>query len=158
PFLLAAVALVGVAAATAWLPGLGVALERKGEPRSVDAIVLTYGAMMTPSGIAEADRLYRAGWANVIVLSDFHPQERAWDGGYLRPLVRRQLLRRGVPDAALLDLGPLPDNESEEASVLRDLFAARGWHSALLVARDYRVRRTVASINRATAPGSIDLI
>jgi uncharacterized SAM-binding protein YcdF (DUF218 family) len=154
---LALAALVAFAAAALWLPALGSSLTARAEPRRADAIVLTYGAMMLPEGLDEAEALYRDGWAQRIVLSDFQIEQREWDTDHVQPIARRRLLRRGIPESALLPLAPAPTNELNEAAQLRDLFADNGWESALLVVRDYRALRTILTLRRASG-AELDLI
>jgi uncharacterized SAM-binding protein YcdF (DUF218 family) len=152
------VALVALAALSAWLPAVGSALTARAEPRRADAIVLTYGAMMLPEGLAEAEGLYQAGWAPTIVLSDFRIDQRGWDTDRVQAIARRRLLRRGISETALVQVTPVPTNELNEAELLRDLFAARGWTSALLVVRDYRALRTTMTLRRAASGAELDLI
>jgi uncharacterized SAM-binding protein YcdF (DUF218 family) len=151
---LAAALVVG----SAWLPTVGTTLAAEAELRPADAIVLTYAAMMVPEGLVEAERLYRGGWAGTIALSDFQIEQRGWDFDRLEPLTRRRLVRRGIPADALVSLPSVPAHEVGEAQALRDLFAARGWRSVLLVVRDYRTLRTTATLRHAIGDGAIDLI
>ncbi|HEV8633143.1 MAG TPA: hypothetical protein VG370_02715 [Chloroflexota bacterium] len=152
------VALAALAASAVWLPALGNALTARAEPRRADAIVLTYAAMMLPEGLDEAEELYRAEWAPTIVLSDFRIEQRGWDTDRLQPIARRRLLRRGIPETALVEIAPVPAHELNEAELLRDLFAARGWGSILLVVRDYRTLRTTATLRRVAGAARLDLI
>ena len=114
--------------------------------------------MMVPEGPLEAERLYRAGWAGTIALSDFQIEQRGWDFDHSQPLTRRRLVRRGVPENAIVVLPTQPSHEFGEAQALRDLFETRGWRSALLVVRDYRTLRTTEALRRAIGTGVVDLI
>ena len=155
---LAVAAVAALALALAGLPSVGNGLTASAEPRRADAIVLTYGAMMLPEGLAEAEELYRAGWAPTIVLSDFQIEQRGWDTDRVQPIARRRLLRRGVPETALLPLASTPTNELSEAELLQELFAARGWGGVLLVVRDYRALRTTATLRRVAGGAPLELI
>lgn len=128
-----------------WAPLLGTALRVSDPPQPADAIVMTYAAMTEP-GVDETLRLYRDGWAPIVVLSDFEMDNLA---GRLGPFGRRALLARGVPESALIDLEPTPTSEFEEAAALRRLFDQRGWRSALVVSTEYRTLRTLNTLRGA---------
>jgi uncharacterized SAM-binding protein YcdF (DUF218 family) len=153
-----ALAVVALAWRSTWLPAVGTALAAREDPRPADVIVMTYGAMMSPDGVAEAERLYRAGWAGTIALSDFKIDQRGWAFDRLQPITRRRLTLRGVPEAAIVEVPGTPDNELEEALALRSIFAERGWRRALLVARDYRLLRTTGTLRQAMAADGVELI
>jgi uncharacterized SAM-binding protein YcdF (DUF218 family) len=134
------VLLAVVVAIPLWLPTLGTALVVRDELRPADAIVATY-SVMNYWGLPEVSRLYAAGLAPVVVLSDFEYDVLA--EARVQPSMRRELARQGVPEAAVVAIGgETPTSELDEAVALRALFDARGWRSAIVVTREYRALRT----------------
>ncbi|MBI2940135.1 MAG: YdcF family protein [Chloroflexi bacterium] len=152
------VALALVVGSTWWChPVIGTALAVRDEPRPADAIVMTYSAMIR-AGVDEVDHLYHAGFAPYVVLSDFPTEVIGLDTDHLQPLARRALVARGVPDEALASVEGLPTSQYQEAVGVRDLFVRRDWRSALVVATELRMRRTLATYRGVLGEQGIELI
>jgi uncharacterized SAM-binding protein YcdF (DUF218 family) len=136
-----AVSAVVVAAARFWLgPWLVVS-----EPLThSDAILVMDG--QTPQRELEGAALFLDGWAPRIALThprdtlapevrrlagDWVPQERA----------ARVLRRRGVPETAIVKLGPVVDNTMQELAAGFEHARAQGWQRVILVSSPYHTRR-----------------
>lgn len=144
------------AAAPLWLPAVGTSLAVEDELRPADALVATY-AVMNNWALSEVARLHAAGVAPLVVLSDFEsdvlPENR------LRPAMRRELGRLGVPEAAMVALpGSTPTSELEEVLALRALFDERGWRSGIVVTRHYRGLRTRGTMRGAFGDRPVELM
>jgi uncharacterized SAM-binding protein YcdF (DUF218 family) len=149
------VALLAVVAVMGGLPAIGTSLAVDDEPRPADAIVVTY-SVMTHAGLAEVTRLYRAGLAPNVVLSDFESELMPEDR--LQPTVRVELERLGVPATAIVAIDVTPSSEIAEAQALRRLFAERGWRSAIVLMREVRARRAQYTLRAAFRGQSLDLM
>jgi uncharacterized SAM-binding protein YcdF (DUF218 family) len=107
-------------------------------PGPADAIMILGDDNLQGDRASRAAELYRAHWAPHIVAS----------GRPLRPylsipdLMRRDLLQRGVPEAAIVTYPRPVGNTREEAEALRHLAIERGWRHVLVVTSSYHTRRS----------------
>jgi len=112
----------------------------------VDAIVAISGD--TGARTDTAITLWKAGWAPIIVFS----------GAAIDPvsvssaeIMRREALRQGVPESAVLVEGASTTTEENAAEVAK-LMAGRKLHSAILVTSPYHQRRAAFEFHRAFDP------
>jgi hypothetical protein len=117
-------------------------------PRPADVAFLTYGALVH-AGVDEVVRLYRDGHAPRLVVSDFALDVAGIDERGRQALATRALVERDVPPGAITPLPAMPASEDVEAELFADLAVREGWRGILVVARDYRMRRTLASLGGA---------
>jgi hypothetical protein len=132
--------------AVAPLAGTLLVVEAPAQP--ADVAFLTYGALVH-AGIDEAERLHRAGHVPRFVVSDFELDVAGIEQRGRQELATRALVARGVPPSAITPLGAMPASEDAEARLFADLAAREGWQRVLVVARDYRMRRTLAALGGA---------
>jgi len=112
----------------------------------VDAIVAISGD--TGARADTAITLWKAGWAPIIVFSG-----AAIDPGSVSSaeIMRREALRQGVPESAVLVEGASTTTEENAAEVAK-LMAARKLRSAILVTSPYHQRRAAFEFHRAFDP------
>ncbi|MAG37692.1 MAG: hypothetical protein CL878_15765 [Dehalococcoidia bacterium] len=134
----------------------GPFLVVKDGPEPADVIVVTYG-VLGKRGLKQAAGLFDAGLAPRIVLSRFrqHPDLLTPE-----PVVyaQRFLVELGVPAAAAAAVPSPVTSLVEEARQLARLAAQHEWRRLLVLAMDYRSRRTqgaLAKALRGTAAQSI---
>jgi uncharacterized SAM-binding protein YcdF (DUF218 family) len=130
-----------VAAARFWLgPWLVVS-----EPLTrSDAIFVLDG--QTPQRELEGAALFLDGWAPRVALT--HPRDtlspevrRLADGALPQERAVRVLRRRGVPEAAIVRLGPVVDNTLQELAAGFEHARAQGWRRVIIVSSPYHTRR-----------------
>ena len=144
--------------APAVAPLAGTFLVVDDPPRRADVAFLTYGALVH-AGVDEAASLYRDGLAPRLVVSDFALDVAGIDERGRQALATRALVESGVPAEAIMALPAMPASEDAEARLFADLAARQGWQRILVVARDYRMRRTLAVLGGALrGRGDRDLI
>jgi len=113
-----------------------------------DAILVLGDDNFAGERASRSAELYRAGWAPLVVAS----------GRLLRPyagvaeLIGRDLETRGVPTTAILRFPHRAGNTREEAQILGDLAADRGWRRVLLVTSNYHTRRARYIFRRVFPP------
>ena len=112
----------------------------------VDAIVAISGD--TGARADTAITLWKAGWAPIIVFSG-----AAIDPGSVSSaeIMRREALRQGVPETAVLVEGASTTTEENAAEVAK-LMAGRKLRSAILVTSPYHQRRAAFEFHRAFDP------
>jgi uncharacterized SAM-binding protein YcdF (DUF218 family) len=137
----AVAASVVVVAARSWLgPWLVV-----NEPLTrSDAIFVMDG--QTPQRELEGAALFLDGWAPRVALTrprdTLSPEVRRLTGEAV-PQERavRVLLRRGVPEAAIVKLEPIVENTLQELTADFEHARAQGWRRVILVSSPYHTRR-----------------
>ena len=129
-------------------PLAGTFLVVEDPPRRADVAFLTYGALVH-GGIDEAARLYRDGHAPRVLVSDFSLDVAGVDERGRKALATRALIAQGVPSEAISALPEMPASEDNEAQLFAELAVREGWRDVLVVARDYRMRRTLAALGGA---------
>ena len=112
----------------------------------VDAIVAISGD--TGARADTAITLWKAGWAPIIVFSGAAIDP---DSVSSAEIMRREALRQGVPETAVLVEGASTTTEENAAEVAR-LMAGRRLHSAILVTSPYHQRRAAYEFHRAFDP------
>ena len=112
----------------------------------VDAIVAISGD--TGARADTAITLWKAGWAPIIVFSGAAIDP---DSVSSAEIMRREALRQGVPETAVLVEGASTTTEENAAEVAR-LMAGRKLHSAILVTSPYHQRRAAYEFHRAFDP------
>ncbi len=117
-----------------------------------DAIVLLSDDNYHADRAARAAELYHAHWAPRIVASG--RMLRRYAG--IAELMQRDLTERGVPADAVVRLPHSADSTREEAQVVQQLVAERGWRRILVVTSNYHTRRT-RYIYRRVFPASIEV-
>jgi len=108
----------------------------------VDAIVAISGD--TGARADTAITLWKAGWAPLIVFSGAAIDPESVSSA---EIMRREALRQGVPETAVLVEGASTTTEENAAEVAR-LMAGRKLHSAILVTSPYHQRRAAILFER----------
>jgi uncharacterized SAM-binding protein YcdF (DUF218 family) len=145
--LLIVMAALALVAPTA-LPLAGTLLVIEDHPQPADVAFMTYGALVH-AGVDEVVRLQRDGYAPRVVVSDFELDVAGIEERGRQALATRALVARGVPSEAISPLPGMPASEDAEARMFADLAAREGWRRIIVVARDYRMRRTVGALGGA---------
>jgi len=112
----------------------------------VDAIVAISGD--TGARADTAITLWKAGWAPMIVFSGAAIDPESVSSA---EIMRREALRQGVPESAVLVEGASTTTEENAAEVAK-LMAARKLRSAILVTSPYHQRRAAFEFHRAFDP------
>ncbi len=112
----------------------------------VDAIVAISGD--TGARADTAITLWKAGWAPLIVFSGAAIDPESVSSA---EIMRREALRQGVPESAVLAEGASTTTEENAAEVAK-LMAGRKLHSAILVTSPYHQRRAAFEFHRAFDP------
>ena len=112
----------------------------------VDAIVAISGD--TGARADTAITLWKAGWAPMIVFSGAAIDPESVSSA---EIMRREALRQGVPESAVLVEGASTTTEENAAEVAK-LMAGRKLHSAILVTSPYHQRRAAFEFHRAFEP------
>jgi len=112
----------------------------------VDAIVAISGD--TGARADTAITLWKAGWAPIIVFSGAAIDPESVSSA---EIMRREALRQGVPENAVLVEGASTTTEENAAEVAK-LMAGRKLHSAILVTSPYHQRRAAYEFHRAFDP------
>src|SRR5947209_7680863 len=112
----------------------------------VDAIVAISGD--TGARADTAITLWKAGWAPIIVFSGAAVDP---DSVSSAEIMRREALRQGVPENAVLVEGASTTTEENAAEVAK-LMTGRKLHSAILVTSPYHQRRAAYEFHRAFDP------
>src|SRR6266540_3694141 len=111
-----------------------------------DAIVVISGD--AGARAETAITLWKAGWAPIIVFSGAAIDPDSVSSG---EIMRREALRQGVPENAVLVEGASTTTEENAAEVAK-LMAGRKLHSAILVTSPYHQRRAAYEFHRAFDP------
>jgi uncharacterized SAM-binding protein YcdF (DUF218 family) len=157
-----AIALVGMIAAAVFLRAAGRYLVVEQALERSDAIVVLGGGRV--ERWLEAVELFRAGWAPHIVLSRgrIEPAElRLRESGIRFPaeaeLVRDAMVQMNVPADAIVILHTSLDNTAQEATSVRRVASAAGWHRLIVVTSKYHTRRTLFAFERDFRGTSIEI-
>ena len=148
---LAALALLLAWPPLAWLAADWLVLET--EPAPADALVVLGGSSTYEERAGYAARLFAAGFAPQVILTD-DGQRGGWSQAEQRnPLfVERAaalLEGAGVPAAKIEALPRQTTSTFEEAQALREYAEARGLGSLLVVTSGYHSRRALWALGRA---------
>ena len=112
----------------------------------VDAIVAISGD--TGARADTAITLWKAGWAPMIVFSGAAIDPESVSSA---EIMRREAIRQGVPESAVLVEGASTTTEENAAEVAK-LMASRKLRSAILVTSPYHQRRAAFEFHRAFDP------
>jgi uncharacterized SAM-binding protein YcdF (DUF218 family) len=109
-----------------------------------DVIFVTDGR--TPQRVLEGAALYHEGWAPRVALTlprDPVPEEVRRLAGDVSPQDRasRVLLRRGVPEAAIVRLDRVVENTRQELQAYFEQARRQGWRRVIIVSSPYHTRR-----------------
>lgn len=116
---------------------------------AADAIIVLGGEAYPPNRTIHALELYRQRRAPVVVFTGGAPPGRPPETSSAQTALRAALARGLPPDAALLADGA--QSTYDEAALVRDLVAARGWRSLIIVTDRYHTRRAIHTF-RALIP------
>jgi uncharacterized SAM-binding protein YcdF (DUF218 family) len=123
------------------LPLAGAYLDVSTPPRAVDDVMVLGGGPDTRPFVAAA--VYKAGLANRILLPTVRPSSESADG--LVPadheIMRRVLLKRGVPAEAIVMLPGEVNSTAEEARSLQQYLEEHPGRRVAVVTNDYHTRR-----------------
>ncbi|HEV8655593.1 MAG TPA: YdcF family protein [Candidatus Limnocylindria bacterium] len=111
--------------------------------QKVDAIVAISGD--TGARADTAVTLWKAGWAPIIVFSGAAIDPESVSSA---EIMRREALRQGVPESAVL-VEPASTTTEENAAEVAKLMVQRKLHSAILVTSPYHQRRAAFEFHRA---------
>jgi uncharacterized SAM-binding protein YcdF (DUF218 family) len=130
-------ALVLVGARERWLPTLGAFLVVADPLEAADAVAVLGGK--GSARVSDAARLVSAGYGGWLVLT-----EVALPGLWTRysDVARVEAGRAGLPPERILVASGLVFSTYDEALALREVAAARGWGSLIVVTAPYHTRRT----------------
>lgn len=150
-WLLRAGAALGLWSLLAWVAALALIVEEG--PARADAAVVLAGSSTYRERARHAARLYAQGRASLVILTD-DGQPGGWSAAEQRnPLfverAAEELRRGGVPADRIEVAGPAASSTYEEAERVRELAAARGLRSLLLVPAAYQSRRARWTFTRA---------
>jgi uncharacterized SAM-binding protein YcdF (DUF218 family) len=150
--ILALLVLTAVAAAWLFVYG-GRYLQHEDALQKADAIFVLAGTRVERP--LEALELYKQGYAPLVVLSPGRPEpsemlirERGIRFPSEAELERDALVQMGLPPAAVLATSGYVDNTAQEASLLRAMVKARGWHRVIIVTSKYHTRRAAFAFRR----------
>lgn len=154
--------LIGLALAFAWPPLAWVAaraLIANEELAQADAVVVLAGSSTYAERAERAAQLYDEGRApRVLLTNDGLPS--GWSQEQERnPLfverAAEELRRRGVPAERIEIISPVVASTYDEAVLLRQQAAARGWRSIIVVTSAYHSRRALWTLRRVFRDGSV---
>jgi uncharacterized SAM-binding protein YcdF (DUF218 family) len=119
-------------------------------PVASDAIVILGDDNYPADRATRAAELIKAGWAPRVIAS----------GRYLRPsasiaeLEEHDLMERGVPQTAIVRLAHRAENTQDEARVIGQFMASKGWKRIIVVTSNYHTRRSRYICERIFPPGT----
>jgi len=116
---------------------------------TADAIVVLGGEAYPPNRTIRALQLYNERRAPVVVFAGGALPGSSPDTSSAQVALRHALARGLPPDVALLADGA--QSTYDEAALVRDLVAAHGWRSLMIVTDPYHTRRAVRTF-RALIP------
>ncbi len=119
-------------------------------PQASDAIVVLSGDNYDADRAARAATLFKSGLAPRIVATGKALRSYASS----TDLMKRDLVERGVPAAAIDEFTHREDDTRDEAFALTEFIAAHKWKKILLVTSNYHTRRAEYIFERTLAQGS----
>jgi uncharacterized SAM-binding protein YcdF (DUF218 family) len=117
-----------------------------------DALIVLSDDDFYADRATHAAELYRQGMAPIVVAS----------GRRLRPyigiaeLMKHDLVERGVPENAIVQVSHLADNTREEAEVLRGVAEQHHWRKVIVVTSSFHTRRA-RYVFRHVFPASVEV-
>lgn len=138
---------LGLAFASVLLVGSWLAVEDPLE--KADAIVAISGD--TGARADSAVTLWKAGWAPIIVFSGAAIDPESVSSA---EIMRREALRQGVPESAML-IEPASATTEENAAFVARLMVERKIRTAILVTSPYHQRRASMEFARAFGPSGL---
>jgi uncharacterized SAM-binding protein YcdF (DUF218 family) len=121
-----------------WLPMIGEYLVVADPLQKADAVVLLAGDEneRTAAGV----QLFQRGYSEWLILTDIHLKHPEWQGIYITT-VKQKAVEQGVPAGRVLTVpGPVATTY-EEAQLIKEFSASRGFRSLLVVTSPYHTRR-----------------
>lgn len=113
--------------------------------KSADAIVAISGGD-TPARTTEAIKLYKNGWANVLIFSGAAADK---SGPSNARVMRDQAIEAGVPQSAII-IDEKSETTAENASSTAEIFTSNNIASAILVTSAYHERRAMLEFEART--------
>jgi uncharacterized SAM-binding protein YcdF (DUF218 family) len=138
---------LGLAFAAVLLVGSWLAVEDPLE--KADAIVAISGD--TGARAESAVTLWKAGWAPIIIFSGAAIDPESVSSA---EIMRREALRQGVPESAMV-IEPASATTEENAAFVARLMVERRMRSAILVTSPYHQRRASMEFARAFGPAAL---
>jgi uncharacterized SAM-binding protein YcdF (DUF218 family) len=138
---------LGLAFAAVLLVGSWLAVEDPLE--KADAIVAISGD--TGARAESAVTLWKAGWAPIIIFSGAAIDPESVSSA---EIMRREALRQGVPESAMV-IEPASATTEENAAFVARLMVERRMRSAILVTSPYHQRRASMEFARAFGPTAL---
>jgi uncharacterized SAM-binding protein YcdF (DUF218 family) len=153
-------ALIGAA----WLFVYGGRFLQHDDPlQKADAIFVLAGTRLERP--LEGLELYKEGYAPVIILSPGQAEageEVLRQRGIRFPsdveLELEALIQMGLPRAAILPTSGYVDNTAQEATLLRAMVKAHGWHRVIVVTSKYHTRRAGFAFRRGLAGTGAEVV
>lgn len=140
-----------------WLPWVARWLAPAETPRPADVVVLTYSSAARSGMDAALDFLQR-GYAGSVLVSDFEIDIPSIEETHIADLIQRHLEQRGVPAERIMRVPEPARNERHEALQVVAAFREHGWRSGLVLAKPWRMRRTMLALQAAARGSGITFI
>ncbi len=119
-------------------------------PEASDAIVILTGDNYDADRAARAATLYKSGMAPRVVATGKALRSYASS----TDLMKRDLIERGVPAAAIDEFTHREDDTRDEAIALTEFIGSHKWKKILLVTSNYHTRRAQYIFERTLPQGS----
>lgn len=113
--------------------------------QKADAIVALSGGD-TAARADEAIRLYKDGWADLIIFSGAAADK---SGPSNARVMKQQALNAGIPSASII-IEEQSETTEENAAATKDIFIERGIKDAIIVTSAYHTRRAGLEFDRRT--------
>jgi|GEM_PF-1538196 uncharacterized SAM-binding protein YcdF (DUF218 family) len=149
-----ALAVIGHAA---WLPWVARWLSIEQAPQTADAVVVTYSSAAR-SGMTMALDLLDRGYVGNVLVSDFEIDIPGIEETHIADLITRHLQQSGVPAERITRLPEPARNERHEALQVVAAFRERGWQRGIVLAKPWRMRRTMLALEAAARGSGIRFI
>lgn len=140
-----------------WLPWVAQWLAPAQTPRPADAVVLTYSSAAR-SGMDTALDFLQRGYAGSVLVSDFEIDIPSIEEAHIAELIERHLAQRGVPAERIVRVPEPARNERHEALQVVAAFREQGWRSGIVLAKPWRMRRTMLALQAAARGSGISFI
>ena len=129
-----------------------IALVSNDTLEKADAIIILEGDLLVR--VPEGARLYKEGWAPIVVISGGDTDQPAYAVPASQMLPA--LLKEGVPREAVI-LEEKPQNTRDQAVEIMKLARERGWKSIILVASHYHQYRAFLTFLKAMREAGLEL-
>ncbi len=140
-----------------WLPWVAQWLAPAQAPQPADVVVLTYSSAAR-SGMDAAFDFLQRGYAGSVLVSDFEIDIPSIEETHIADLIERHLAQRGVPAERIVRVPEPARNERHEALQVVAAFREHSWRSGIVLAKPWRMRRTMLALQAAARGSGISFI